>query len=311
MSWRVLVTAPYLQRFLKDYSEELSAAGIEVLAPPVTQSFSETELMPLLKGVDGVICGDDAFTRTVLENADRLRVISKWGIGIDAIDLDAARDVGVQVFNTPGTLARPVADSVMGWVLCFARRLPWMDREMKLGRWTKLPSLSLAECTIGIVGVGSIGSAVARRAAAFEMRIVGSDVQGVPQELVDGTGIEEVTFEALLEVSDFVTLHASLDSSTKGLMGPQEFGRMKPTSCLINTSRGGLVDEQALIKALEEGAIAGAALDVFEVEPLPLHSPLLRMDNVLLSPHNANSSPAAARSINRAAIDNLIRGLSA
>jgi D-3-phosphoglycerate dehydrogenase len=194
-------------------------------------------------------------------------------------------------------------------MLCFARQLPWMDREIKTGKWHKRPSFSLQEATLGVIGVGNVGKAVVRRGVALKMRVVGHDIVEMPDEFLTETGIEMMVKDELLRQADFVSLNCDLNPTSFHLMSDQEFSLMKPTATLINTARGPIVDEPALIRALEAGQIAGAALDVFEVEPLPADNPLLKMDNVLLAPHNANSSPAAWERVHHNTIKNLIEAL--
>ncbi|HPO58496.1 MAG TPA: NAD(P)-dependent oxidoreductase, partial [Anaerolineaceae bacterium] len=259
---------------------------------------------------DGAICGDDRFTERVQQAClPRLKVISKWGTGVDSIDREAAARLGIQVRNTPNAFTLPVSDSVMGYILAFARRQPWMDREMKAGKWEKIPGFSLSEATLGVIGVGNVGKAVLRRARTFGMRLLGNDIQPIAPDFVLENGVEMTTLEDLLQRADFVSLNADLNPTSYHIINERTLALMRPNAVLINTARGPLVDEAALIAALEAGRIGGAALDVFEVEPLPLTSPLLRMDNVMLAPHNSNSSPAAWERVHLSTIRNLLEGL--
>lgn len=307
---RVLLSAPYMIRELDRFRPILEASGVELIVPEVRERLTEHELLGFAGQFDGVICGDDRFTRQVLERAvPRLKVISKWGTGIDSIDLIAAADLGVRVRNTPGAFTVPVADSVMSYILAFARQTPWMDRMVKSGVWEKRPALALGECCVGIVGVGRIGKAVARRARAFGADLLGNDIVEVDPEFLEETGVEMTNFSDLLRRADFVTLNCDLNPSSFHLIGEKELKQMQVHSILINTSRGPVVDQPALVRALEEGWIAGAALDVFEDEPLPVDSPLLGMENVLLAPHNANSSPGAWERVHWNTLINLFEGL--
>jgi D-3-phosphoglycerate dehydrogenase len=202
-----------------------------------------------------------------------------------------------------------VADSVLGYMLAFARRQPWMDREMKGGKWEKLPGRTLSECVLGVVGVGNVGKAVARRARAFGMKVYGADIVEIDHVFVGESCIQMTNLPPLLSNSDFVSINCDLNPSSHHLMNAGTFALMKPTAVLINTARGPVVQESALIEALQSQRIAGAALDVFEFEPLPLESPLLQMDNVMLAPHNSNSSPAAWERVHWNTIKNLVEGL--
>jgi D-3-phosphoglycerate dehydrogenase len=196
-------------------------------------------------------------------------------------------------------------------MLTFARKLPWMDREIRQERWQKPHLVSLGECVLGVVGVGDCGKAVVRRARAFGMHILGNDIVEMPPEFISQSGIEMVSLEQLLAAADFVTLNPDLNPTSHHLIGKPQLALMKPGACLINASRGPVVDEPALIAALQENRIAGAALDVFEEEPLPLDSPLRQLDNCLLAPHNANSSPAAWERVHENTVRNLLEGLRA
>lgn len=309
MRWRVLVSAPYMLPVLSEYHSIFEENDVEVIAASVRERLSEAELLPLVGDVDGAICGDDRFTERVLRAAPRLRVISKWGTGIDSIDLQAAGRLGIRVCNTPGAFTDPVADTVMGYILAFARQLHWMDQDIRAGRWQKPLCVSLQERVLGVVGVGNIGVAVARRAVAFGMHVLGNDIVEIPASFLADTGLKVVSLDQLLAETDFVSLNCDLNPTSYHLIGQRELALMKPTAYLINTSRGPVVDEQALVHALQERQIAGAALDVFEEEPLPPDSPLRALDNCLLAPHNANSSPQAWRRVHENTIHNLLEGL--
>lgn len=307
--WRVLITAPYAMPVLDRYRAELEPHGIEVVVAAVRERLSEEELLPLVADVDGVICGDDQFTDRVLSAGPRLRVLSKWGTGIDSIDREAAARHGVRVCNTPNAFSEPVADTVYAYMLSFARRVAPSDQEMKAGQWRKAQLVSLGECVLGVVGIGDCGKAVVRRASGFGLTVLGTDLVEPPADFVQTTGIEMVPLDELLGRADFVTLHTDLNPTSRHLIGREQLRLMKTTAYLINTSRGPVVDQEALVRALHEAVIAGAALDVFEDEPLPTASPLLGMDNVLLSPHTANSSPAAAERVHQQTIANLLHAL--
>lgn len=306
----VLLSAPYMIPVVDRFRPVFAHYGLEIIVPPVRERLEEAELLEYAGQFDGAICGDDRFTARVIERClPRLKVISKWGTGIDSIDRQAAQRLGVQVRNTPNAFTLPVSDSVMGYILAFARQIPWMDRAVKSGVWAKLPGYSLSERTLGVVGVGNIGKAVIRRARAFGMKILGNDIVPIAPDFILENGVEMTSLHDLLERSDFVSLNADLNPTSYHLINAETLAHMKPTAVLINTARGPLVDEPALIRALEEKRIAGAALDVFEIEPLPEDSPLRRMENVLLAAHNSNSSPAAWERVHWNTIRNLLDGL--
>jgi D-3-phosphoglycerate dehydrogenase len=309
VKWRVLVSAPYFIPVIEDYRERLSTEGVELIPANVNERLSEEELLECVGDIDGIICGDDRITGRVMDAAPRLKVISKWGTGIDSIDSAEAKRRGIPVYRTRNAFSEPVADTVLGYILTFARRLPWMDRDIRQGKWQKPRLVSLQECVLGIVGVGDCGKAVVRRAKSFGMRVLGNDIKVLPDDFLTETGLEVVSLEDLLSKADFVSLHPDLNPTSYHLIGKKQFETMKPGAYLINTSRGPVVDEAALIQALQEGRIAGAALDVFEEEPLPAESPLRTMDNCFLAPHNANSSIKAWERVHENTVRNLLEGL--
>lgn len=306
----VLMTAPYMIPFVDRFRPVFKHYGIELIVPTVHERMSEEELLAYAGQFDGTVCGDDRYTERVLQRClPRLKVISKWGTGIDSIDKAAAERLGIQVRNTPNAFTLPVADSVLAYMLAFARRQPWMDRAMKSGRWEKIPGRSLSECTLGVIGVGNIGKAVLRRARAFGMKLLGNDILPIAPDFIIENNVEMTSLEDLLARADFVSLNADLNPTSRHIINARTLGLMKPNAVLINTARGPLVDEPALVDALQGGVIAGAALDVFEVEPLPLDSPLMKMDNVMLAPHNTNSSPSAWERVHWNTIRNLLESL--
>ncbi len=307
----VLLSAPYLIPSLERFRPVFQHYGIELIVAPVQERLEEEQILALAGQFDGAVCGDDRYTERVLQAcAPRLKVISKWGTGIDSIDRAAAQRLGVMVGNTPNAFTLPVADTVMGYILAFARRQPWMDRAMKAGVWEKIPGRSLSECTLGVIGVGNIGKAVIRRARAFGMRLLGNDIVPIAPDFIAENGLEMTSLPDLLARADFVSVNCDLNPTSRKIINAATLALMKPTAVLINTARGPMVDESALVAALQSGQIAGAALDVYEAEPLPPASPLCRLDNVMLAPHNANSSPAAWERVHWNTIRNLLVGLS-
>ena len=310
MGLRVLVSAPYMLPVIERFQPVFDDLGIEVLLAEVHERLSEAELFEYVGSIDGAICGDDQFTAVVLKAAaPRLRVISKWGTGIDSIDQEAANGLGIQVLNTPGAFTDPVADSVLGYILAYARSQPWMTRQMREGEWEKIPGRALSECTLGIVGVGKIGKAVLKRAQAFGLGLLGNDIVEIDPGFIAEVGIQIMDLPDLLMQADFISINCDLNATSKGLIDRAAFKLMQPHAVLINTARGPIVVEEVLIEALRDKSIAGAALDVFEEEPLPVESPLRAMDNVLLAPHNANSSPGAWERVHLNTLRNLITGL--
>ena len=306
----ILFSAPYMIPVLDRFGPVFEKNGIDLIVPELRERQDENSLLAFAGQFDGTICGDDQFTERVLEAcAPRLKVISKWGTGVDSIDAQACARLGIQLFRTPNAFTTPVADSVMGYILAFARLQPWMDHEMKAGEWRKRPGRALSECTLGVIGVGNIGKAVTRRARAFGMRVLGTDIVEIDHVFTAETGIEMTDFAHLLSRSDFISINCDLNPTSRRLMDRRALSVTKTGAVLINTARGAILDEPAVVEALQTGRLGGAAMDVFEEEPLPANSPLLKMPNVLLAPHNANSSPQAWERVHQGTIRNLFAGL--
>lgn len=302
MKYKALISAPYFQPVAERFRERFEREDIEMVIPQVHERLSEGELLGLVGDIDAMLCGDDRVTRKVIESAPKLKVISKWGTGIDSIDQEAAREHGIPVKNTLNAFSVPVADSVLGYILCFARDIINLDRKMREGVWMKKMTITLSECVLGIIGLGNVGNQVLKRAQAFGMKVMANDIKDMPFDIM-------VPLDKLLTESDFVSLNCDLNPTSFHLINEKTLAIMKPTTYLINAARGPIVDEKALVHALQKGLIAGAALDVYEEEPLPLNSPLRKMDNLILSPHNTNGSPKAWEYVHENTVKNLINVL--
>jgi D-3-phosphoglycerate dehydrogenase len=331
MKYRVLISAPYFLPVVDEYRTFFEDHDIEPVLVNVVERLEEDDLISVLSDIDGVICGDDRFTDRAIAAAPRLKVISKWGTGIDSIDQLAAAKRNIRVCRTPDAFTEPVADTVIGYILCFARNLPFMDRNMKEHVWDKIPGHAMNEATLGVIGVGAIGRAVLKRARAFGSTLIGYDPNEPDDGFAEETGTEFTNLEDLLARSDYVSLNCDLNVTSRHLINSETLSRMKPNAVLINAARGPIIDEAALADALLSGSLAGAALDVtvsavskppqwmfrldgaaldvFENEPLPAGSPLREMDNVLLAPHNSNSSQTAWKAVHQSTLDQLVAGL--
>jgi D-3-phosphoglycerate dehydrogenase len=309
MSLNVLITCPHLQKTIDQYRSFFAERNIEVVVPPIVQQMSEAELLEIIDQFDGVIAGDDPFTAKVLEKGKRLKIVAKWGIGMDAIDRPAAERLGIAVMNTPDVFADEVGDVALGYIILLARQLHRMDRSVREGGWLQIPGITLRGKTLGVIGVGSIGRAIARRGAAVGMSVLGYDVQDIPLSVQDEIGLKAVGLEELLSGADFISLSCNLTAENHHLLSHCQFELMKPGVRLVNVARGPLMDEVALVAALESGKVAGAALDVFEVEPLPMESPLRRFDQCIFGTHNGSHTRDAVLRVNELAINNLLKGL--
>ncbi len=295
-------------------------AGLDLLRPHVELDIWPDELPPdyeTLRArsatVDGLLCLlSDRIDAALIEGSPRLKVISTMAVGFDNIDIQAATARGIPVGHTPGALTEATADFAFALLMAAARRITEAERYVRAGRWkTWGPMLLMGQdvygATLGIIGLGRIGQAVARRARGFDMRVIyygGSD-----EDAARAIGAERRSLEDVLAESDFLSLHCPLTPETRGLINADALRRMKPTSILINTARGAVVDHAALYQALRDGWIAGAALDVTDPEPIPLDSPLLTLDNCVIAPHIASSTERTRARIARMAAENLLAGL--
>lgn len=306
----ILFSAPYMLPFVERFQPVFDRYNLQLIIPEVHERLEEEEILRYAGQFDGSICGDDRYSARVLEAcAPRLKIISKWGTGVDSIDAAVCARLGIKLGRTPNAFTLPVADTVMGYILAFSRRQPWMDKAIKNGEWEKIPGKALHEQTLGIIGVGAIGKALTRRARAFGMKVLGNDIIEIDHVFIAESGIQMVDFQTLISNSDFISVNCDLNPTSRHLINAQCLSWSNPGAVLINTARGPIVNEADLINALQTGKLGGAALDVFEVEPLPVDSPLKQMSNVMLAPHNANSSPAAWERVHWNTIKNLLDGL--
>ena len=282
---RVLVTRPLPDSCLERLGVDLDVTLLDGESPP-----RRDQLAAALPGHDAVLCQlTERLDRELLASAPGLELVSQVAVGLDNIDLDACRDLGIAVAHTPGVLTDATADLAMALILSAARRLPEAERYVREGRWTVwsldlLTGLELRGAVLGIVGLGRIGQAVAKRARAFGMQIAYSGPRRARAEVEQALEARWLTLDALLAESDIVSLHAPLTPATQGLLNGERLRSVKPGAILVNTARGGLIDEPALAAALDDGPLAFAALDVFEDEPR-VHPSLLGRDDVLLVPH--------------------------
>ena len=308
MSWKVLITARALsiEPVGAAALARLEDAGCELIHAPKYGPLTEAELLPQLPGIDAILAGMDHFTADVLasKQAEQLKIISRWGVGIDAVNLSAAAKQGIVVGYTPGLLNDAVADYAMGMLLAMARRIPQGWHSLQAGQWDSEWGPDLGGKTLGLVGCGGIGQAVAKRARGFDMRLLGCDPAPSPE--AERLGIEFVSLDRLLAESDFVSLHSALTPETRGLIGEAQLRAMKPSAMLINTARGAVLDETALARSLNERWIAGAALDVFVVEPLPAGHALRSVPNLLLTPHQASLGYGSGAKVSAAAVEAIL-----
>jgi D-3-phosphoglycerate dehydrogenase len=281
---RLLVTPTSYGKNDSRLKTELEALVGQVVYNPTGKPLSSAELAQLLPGMDGYIAGLDGIDANALKTADRLKVIARYGVGIDNVDLAAAREKGIVVTNTPGANSVSVAELALGLMLALARQIPEAVEAVHQGKWPRYSGVSLEGKTIGILGLGAIGKQLARRLGGFDCKIIAFDPFADTAFAKDHS-IKLASMEAVTEQSDFISLHLPLLPETRGIVNAAFLSRMKKGSFLINTSRGEVVDEEALLQALQSGHLKGAGLDAFTVEPPDAGNPLLALPQVIATPH--------------------------
>jgi D-3-phosphoglycerate dehydrogenase / 2-oxoglutarate reductase len=292
VSRKILITTRSFRKIDGPHQQILTGAGYEIVNSPHDRPLKAPELAELLadSAIVGAILGVDEVTAEAINAAsDNLQVLSRYGIGVDRVDLKAATERGIVVTFTPGANSIAVAELTLALMLALARRIPQHNRLARQNDWTPLQGVELLGAALGLVGIGRIGIEVAQRAAAFGMRIIYSDPTPPHPELVTSLALASRPLDALLSESDFISLHLPLLPETRNLIDRAALQRLKPGAYLVNTARGGLVDEAALYDALANGHLAGAACDVFAAEP-PEDSPLLTLDNFIATSHIGSST---------------------
>ena len=266
----------------------------EVIYNPYGKPLTSDQVRDLLPGIDGFIAGLDCIDRNALEKADKLKVIARYGVGLDGVDLVAAKEKGIIVTNTPGANSSSVAELAVALMLILARQLNLAFSATQAGKWPRLAGISLEEKTIALVGLGSIGKEVAKRLKGFKCRILAFDLY--PDEnFAVSNGIQLAEMDYILSQADFVSLHVPLTAETKNLVNEHFIAKMKKGSYLINTARGELINEDALLIALQNGYLSGAGLDALSKEPPEPETPLLALPNVVSTPHLGSQSDGAVR----------------
>jgi len=305
-SKHVLISCRQMQNVFDVFKARFEELGVTYDLPDVVQQLSEEELIPIIGRYDGIVAGDDELTARVLEHATRLKIISKWGVGIDGIDRTAAADRNIQVTNTPGAFGEDVADVAAGYLVMLARQLHRIHNSVSEGEWFKHEGVALRGKTLGIAGYGSIGTAVAQRGRGFGMYRVAHDVDVRAVERARRDGVDR---DELFRASDFLVLCLPASPDTRRIVNRETLALMKPGSFLVNVARGGLVDEESLVEALLTGHIAAAALDVFDVEPLAIDHPLRAFPQCVFGSHNGSNTTDGVLRTSERAVDNLFRGL--
>lgn len=298
---RVLITCPPMLGKIDDLRHLFDQKKIDIFCPAMVQALSEEELVQLVPQFDGWIIGDDPATRRVFEAGKKglLKAAVKWGVGVDNVDFAAANDCAIPVTNTPNMFGGEVGDVAMSYVTALARETFLIDREVRAGRWPKPNGISLADKTLGLVGIGDTGKATARRALAANMKVIAYDRTARPPGETDA--VEFATWPERVEECDFIVLTCSLNAANRHMLNADLFARVKRGVRIVNVARGALISECDLIDALEDGTVHSAALDVFETEPLQMSSPLRKFERCILGSHNgSNTADAVMRASERA-----------
>ena len=305
MAWRVLVTCPPMLGMIDAFRPLCEAKGMELSAPKVVQTLSVEELTQLVPQHDGWIIGDDPATREVFMAGQkgRLKAAVKWGIGVDNVDFAACRELDIPITNTPNMFGGEVADIAVGYVIALARDTFLIDREVRAGGWPKPRGMSLSGKTVALIGFGDVGRNTAKRLAAAGMKIMAYDPAAT-----DAQGLESVDialWPKRLEEADFVVVTCALTASSFHMINKETLMRAKPGVRIVNVGRGPVIEELALIDALQAGRVYSAALDVFEQEPLPRESPLRTHPRCIFGSHNASNTADAVDRTSRIAIHKL------
>ncbi|MBL8501784.1 MAG: phosphoglycerate dehydrogenase [Nitrosomonas sp.] len=284
--------------------QQLLQKGMRIVTNPHKRKLTEDEIIELLAhGATGLIAGIEPLTERVFQAAPNLKVISRCGAGMDSVDLAAAKNRGIQVLNTPEAPAQAVAELTLGYILSLLRQINPIDRAVRNGEWPRTQGRLFAAQTVGIIGLGHIGRRVARLCQAFEATVIAHD----PYASQIPDGVSMLPLEQLLASADIITLHTPYSADMHHLLDAKAFAAMKPETIVINAARGGLVDENALLAALQSGKVSAAALDVFEQEPY--HGPLLECGNVILTSHVGSLARESRQRMEIEAAENLLQGL--
>ncbi|XJZ28248.1 phosphoglycerate dehydrogenase [Bacillota bacterium Lsc_1132] len=301
--WKVVATAVTFGKINKAPLKRLQENGCDVMINPFGRPFTKAEFLEYASDADALIVGNDKVKADIIEGCKNLKVIAKHGVGVDGIDVKAAKERGIIVTYAPGTNAEEVADLAFGYMHMLARGLYQANRDTKDGKWIKSTGISLYQKTIGILGLGAIGRATARRATGYDMNILGYDV--IENQTALDLGVNYVSLDELLAKSDFISLHLPLTPETRNILSAEKIKLIKKGAIIVNTARRQLIDYDALTKALEDGSLRGYATDVYDFEP-PEHDPLFDLPNVILTPHIGGTTIESNRRMGDTAVDNVL-----
>ena len=307
MKGKILTTPRSYGKNMPELFEQLEAAGYEVVKNPTGGILEKETMKQLIADCDGIIVGVDPLDAEVLACAPKLRAIAKYGVGVDNIDLDYCKEHNIKVSRTVGANSEAVADYAMTLIMAVARKAVMIDRKCRKLDWSKISTRDVSNATLGLFGLGAIGKHVAKRAQGFGMKVLAYDPFW-PEEYAKANDITRADAETIFKNADFISLHLPLMESTKNFVGEKEIAMMKKDAVIINTARGGLIDEAALLKALQENRIYGAGIDAFAQEP-PADPAWFELDNVVIGSHCAASTTGATQNMGRMATENVLRDL--
>lgn len=307
MGYKILVTPRSFSQNSEVPKQMLLDKEFELVANPFGRIMSKEEMMTLVQDVDGIILGVDPFDKDIISAAPKLKMISRYGVGLDNVDVEAANEGNIEVKRTVGANSDAVADYAFGLMLDLTRKITLIDRECRKGNWKKIKTSEMNHKTIGIIGLGAIGKGVAKRAQGFDMKVLAFDM--FKDEIyAEANDITFTDLETIYKEADFISLHLPLTEETHHMISTDQFNRMKDSAIIVNTARGGIMDEEAMYVALRDGTIGAAGVDVFEQEP-PKNPKIMDLDNLVIGAHCAASSLEAIDNMSMMAARNLIEGL--
>ena len=307
--FKVLISWRYIIPILKKYEKIFKKNGIYYETIQANQNIKENQLLRIIDRFDGILCGDDEITKKVINKGKKLKVISKWGTGTDSIDLEFAKKKKIKVYNSPGAFSESVAQLCWGLVLAISRRIFETQKEIKKGYWPKLNGILLKDKYLGVIGLGNVGQRVIQFGRGFGMKVLGNDIKKISSKTLKKFKIKKVSKINLLKKADIIILCVDFNKTSYRLIDYKDFAKMKKNAIIINVSRGPVINEKALIRALTRKQIYGAGLDVFENEPIKLQNKLMKLGNCILSSHNAFNTNEEVEKVHNNTVQNLIAGL--
>ena len=309
MKFNILITAfPFVNEY-KRLRKLFINSNFNIKVVKTTQSLKEKDLLKLVENIDGILCGDDEINEKVLKKANKLKVLSKWGTGIDSIDLEACKKLNIKVYNTPGAFTESVATQALALILNFNRKILQNHNNIQKGIWNKLEGLTLVKKNIGIIGLGNIGLRIAELLVPFNSKVFGNDIKKISKKKLKKFKISFKSKNFIYQKSDIIILATDLNDTTKHLINSKLSKLIKSKPLIINIARGPIIEEKALIFLLQKKIIKGVCLDVFEYEPLTKRSKLTKFNNVILTSHNAFNTKDEVNKVHLNTYKNLISGL--